>query len=143
FPAKAFAAVESSVTQGVRLRGVFPLILSVVATAAIAAPTIDFKAPRNFRAGTHPWWVEAGDFNGDGAPDLAVAEYNSSGVTLLLGDGTGRFGQPRGFPVGSGGIQTLAIADMSLDGRPDLVVPTSAGSVVVLLGDGAGGFALP
>jgi len=124
------------------LRGVSCLIIVLFSTAPGAATTIDFQAPRNFRAGFGPFWVEAGDFNGDGILDLAVAEYRDQSVSVLLGDGTGRFGPPRGFPI-NGGTQALAIADMNLDGRADLVVPTYSGSVDVLLGDGTGGFFAP
>ena len=31
------------------------------------------------------------DFNLDGRPDLATANFNSDNVTILLGDGTGNF----------------------------------------------------
>ena len=43
------------------------------------------------RAGDGPTAVAVGDFNGDTRPDLAVANYDSSDVTILLGDGAGNF----------------------------------------------------
>ena len=36
----------------------------------------------------------AGDFNGDGRTDLAVANYGSNDVSVLLGNGDGTFQDP-------------------------------------------------
>src|SRR5262249_47858972 len=47
-----------------------------------------------------PASVAVGDFNGDGKPDLAVANFNFIDVTILLGDGTGAF--PTSSSVGAG-----------------------------------------
>ncbi len=41
--------------------------------------------------GNNPTSAAAGDFNDDGIMDLAVANANSNNVTVLKGDGTGRF----------------------------------------------------
>ena len=35
--------------------------------------------------------MAVGDFNGDGKADLAVANYNSNNVSVLLGNGNGTF----------------------------------------------------
>src|SRR5262245_20557654 len=52
-----------------------------------------FRTAGFFAAGTFPVAVVAGDFNGDGKPDLAVANFGavffSGSVSLLLGDGMG------------------------------------------------------
>src|SRR5207249_3762775 len=57
-----------------------------------------FRAAVNYRAGTSPRAVGVGDFNGDGNPDLAVADYGAldvnsqftnSSVSVLLGNGDG------------------------------------------------------
>jgi hypothetical protein len=39
----------------------------------------------------HPNQVNVADLNGDGAPDLAVLSDAFESVTILLGDGKGRF----------------------------------------------------
>jgi hypothetical protein len=93
-------------------------------------------------AGSAPSALAAGDLNLDGKPDLAVANNGSANVSILLGDGAGGFQAAAGSPVGTGlGPFPLVVADLDLDGKPDLAVANnSADSVTILLGNGAGGF---
>ena len=59
------------------------------------------------------------DFDGDGIPDLVVANKNSVQPDLFLGRGDGSFGPSKGFDAG--GVQVvLAVGDFDADGRPDL-----------------------
>ena len=58
-------------------------------TSAAGFPAPSFAATRAFDAGAGPRAVTPGDFNGDGKPDLAVA--NSTGIAVLLGEGDGAF----------------------------------------------------
>jgi hypothetical protein len=94
------------------------------------------------RVGANPVSVAVGDFNGDGKPDLAVANSISDNVTILLGDGTGGFSQPAGSPLGLGGEpSSVAVGDFNGDGKPDLAVANlNSNNVTILLGDGSGGF---
>ena len=81
-----------------------------------------------------------GDFNSDGNPDLAVANYNSNNVSVLLGNGSGGFGAATNFPVGLTPV-SVAVGDFNRDGNPDLAVANySSNNVSVLLGNGSGGF---
>src|SRR5947209_1838064 len=48
---------------------------------------VSFGAPVNCAVGPSPVAVALGDFNGDGKPDLAVA--NNVSVSVLLGNGDG------------------------------------------------------
>ncbi|HYA18576.1 MAG TPA: FG-GAP-like repeat-containing protein [Bryobacteraceae bacterium] len=92
--------------------------------------------------GTSPGPVAVGDFNGDGIQDLAVASYGNNTVTVLLGNGSGRFTAATGspFPAGTGSIVTV-VGDFNGDGNQDLAITNySAGNVTVLLGNGSGGF---
>jgi hypothetical protein len=43
-----------------------------------------FQAAVNYGAGLFPNSVVVGEFNGDGKPDLAVANYHSNNVSVLL-----------------------------------------------------------
>ena len=81
-----------------------------------------------------------GDVNGDGKPDLAVANYGSNTVSVLLGNGAGGFGAKTDFATGTG-PHSVAIGDLNGDGKPDLAVANDGSNTVsVLLGNGAGGF---
>src|SRR5262245_35873623 len=98
-------------------------------------------------AGAMTCSLASADFNGDGAPDLAVAISRGRAVAILIGNGAGGFTAAPGSPVAVGGTpKTVLAAQVSGDGRPDLVVPVadSTGRVTgieILLGDGSGGFA--
>jgi hypothetical protein len=99
-----------------------------------------FQAARNFAAGNRPWSVAVGDFNGDGIPDLAVANSYSNNVSVLLGNGDGTFQAARNFAAGSFPL-SVAVGDLNGDGTLDLAVANSGGNnVSVLLGNGDGTF---
>jgi hypothetical protein len=88
--------------------------------------------------------VAVGDFNGDGKPDLAVANSSSNNVGVLLGNGDGTFQAAVHYAVGSG-PRSVAVGDFNGDGKPDLAVANSdfisgIGSISVLLGNGDGTF---
>jgi RHS repeat-associated protein/uncharacterized repeat protein (TIGR01451 family) len=84
-----------------------------------------------------PYWdtsyeVVVGDFNGDGKPDLAVANLGT--VSVLLGNGNGTF-QPEVKYGTAGGstIQPIAVGDFNGDGKTDLAVASVGGTNVAIL----------
>jgi len=95
-----------------------------------------------FAVGADPQSVAVGDFNGDGKPDLAIANKNDNTVTVLLGTGTGGFITAPGSPLPVGTNPTsVAAGDFNGDGKPDLAIANAgSNSVTVLLGSGTGGF---
>ena len=101
-------------------------------------------ATTNFAAGTTPSTVVIGDFNGDGRPDLAVANLFSNSVSILLGTGAGTYGAATTFAVGTGPY-SLAVGDLNGDGKLDLVVANQYNNNVSSLphssGDGSFGAA--
>lgn len=83
--------------------------------------TASFPERVEHPVGRGAWWVESGDLDGDGDLDLATADNSDSTISLLLGNDQGGFTQRTILPVCIG-PQSLAIADMNLDGKQDIVV---------------------
>jgi VCBS repeat protein/type IX secretion system substrate protein/FG-GAP repeat protein len=107
-----------------------------------------FKPRLDYDAGGDPMCVTIGDLNGDGKPDLSVANFDSASVSVLLGNGDGTFGPATAYPAWYN-PRSVAIGDLNGDGKPDLAVgsqyidfvPEAPSSVVaVLLGIGDGTF---
>ncbi len=83
------------------------------------------------------------NFNGDGNPDLAVANEGSSNVSIFLGNSDGTFGPPTLFSTGtSTSPQHIKAGDFNKDNNIDLVT-ANASNVSLLLGDGHGNFQAP
>jgi hypothetical protein len=97
-----------------------------------------FQAPVNYVAGSSAASVAVGDFNGDGIPDVVVANFFSADVSVLLGKGDGTFQTAINYPVGPSPL-TPVVKDFNGDGIPDLAVGF-AGGVRLLLGNGDGTF---
>jgi hypothetical protein len=101
-----------------------------------------FQAARAFGVGISPLSVAVGDFNGDGAADLVVADgyFLSDSVYVLLGNGNGSFQAPRNYTVGIGPV-SVTVGDFLGNGALDLAVANAGSdSVSVLLGNGDGSF---
>jgi hypothetical protein len=107
--------------------------LSGTLTAAPGSP---------FAVGPGPESVAVGDFNGDGIPDLAVANGASNNVTVVLGNGSGGYTTALGSPFTVGPTPvSVAVGDFNGDGIQDLAVANDvSNNVTVLLGSGSGGF---
>ncbi len=81
-----------------------------------------------FTVGIDPFQVAAADLNGDGLPDLAVANANSDSVSVLLNNTLqpGRFFPAVNYPCGLGPL-SVAVGDLNDDGLPDLAVAVADG----------------
>jgi Bacterial Ig-like domain (group 3)/FG-GAP-like repeat len=121
-----------------------------------------FQTAQIYRSGGyHAGSIFVADVNGDGKPDLAVANSCSTrancgqetggplgNVGVLLGNGDGTFQPATSYASGGGLADSVAIADVNGDGKADLVVgqqcldssTCKTGVVGVLIGTGDGSF---
>jgi hypothetical protein len=91
----------------------------------------------------YPLSVAIADLNGDGIPDLALADFNGNKVNVLLGKGDGTFTALSGAPSTGVSPNFIVAADFDGDGIPDLAVTDgNSNTVTVLLGKGDGTFTL-
>jgi elongation factor P hydroxylase len=107
-------------------------------TTPPGAAIVTFATQQTFPTGHGPRGVAAVDINGDGRPDLLVANYSDATISVLLN------ATPAGGPAPIFAAQqtcavgalpyAVSVADFNGDGRPDLAAPNAgAGSVSVLL----------
>jgi hypothetical protein len=95
--------------------------------------------------GTFPIATATGDLNGDGIPDVVVADRNSNTVSIFLStglDGTGRptYAAPTSLAVGTNPV-AIAIGDLDKDGHLDIAVACQGSNTAqIFWGDGSGKF---
>jgi hypothetical protein len=135
----------------------FPVTLSLLSgslgtgTTIAAAPTSTTFPQTTFNVGNNPVALAAKDFNGDGLPDIAVANQKDNSISILLNNNKGNFTQPSTSPILLGKNETgpaaiaSAVLRVSTTAVPtpaaDLVIANSSSNTVsVLLGNGDGTF---
>ncbi|HKN00972.1 MAG TPA: FG-GAP-like repeat-containing protein [Candidatus Binataceae bacterium] len=117
-------------------------------TTAPGAATPSFAAQQTFAVGVESTSVTTADVNGDGLPDLIIANFKSGTVSVLLnttapGATTLSFTAQQTFAVGNGPSSVTA-ADVNGDGKPDLIVADKSSNMVsVLLNTTAPGATAP
>jgi hypothetical protein len=131
----------------------FCLILAILFggfTSAISqvafAPVTSYSAPSTFPPSPHivyPRAVTAADVNGDGLPDLIVADAGQNQVLILTnyGNGTFHIGQNN---VKVGAFPTAVVAtDVNNDGKIDIIcTDENANSLTVMTNNGIGNFTI-
>ncbi len=93
---------------------------------------VNFYKPKvDFTVGANPRNITTADLDGDGKPDLVVANGNSNTLSVLHNTsssaniGAGSFAAKVDFASGSF-TEHVSIGDVDGDGKPDLVVVTNA-----------------
>jgi type II secretory pathway component GspD/PulD (secretin) len=127
----------------------YPVVLASYSSSLTTAPGTVIPSVSNssfptsdYPVGQKPAAVVAADFNGDGYPDLAVANEGDNTVSILLNNGSGSFSQGETIAVPPGPV-ALVGGDFNGDKNEDLaVVSSTAGMVSILNGNGDGTFKL-
>ena len=102
-------------------------------------------------SGSDPRAIAAGDFNGDAHTDLISANEGSSTVTIMLGDGMGAFAtdpSPEDVSAGSSPARRQPGRDRGVENTDShdnsnldaIIASRTSDQVLVLRGDGTGGF---
>ncbi|MDX6694381.1 MAG: hypothetical protein QOF02_1984 [Blastocatellia bacterium] len=100
-----------------------------------------FAAKVDYTLGGNPTSVAAGDFNGDGKPDLAVTDSSNNALSVLINNGNGAFAAKVDYPTGSSPA-FVAVGDFNGDAKPDLATANYGGNTIsVLINNGNGTFA--
>jgi hypothetical protein len=85
--------------------------------------------------------LAAADFNGDGRPDLAIANWDNATISIFLRQANNTWSQEgTAIPVGVN-PRYITAADFNGDGQPDLAVSNLGSGTVTILLRQAGGFA--
>ena len=106
-----------------------------------------------FKTAPAPWEVHIADINHDGKPDLVIIPYDrdaktrggEANVTVLMGDGTGRFTALKGSPFSLGACaQPTEVVAADLTGGPllDIAVTCVNSAQLALLTPENGGYRL-
>ena len=123
-------------------RSMLSLIVAALAILFCAAPVevgSRFENVTVVPTGAQPAFVVTADLNGDGATDIAAANGGANDVSIIYGDGFGRFSRPT-HVAALPSPHLLATADADDNGRLDLFVTAHDSNEVVVLLNGEKAF---
>src|SRR3954463_9055088 len=107
----ALALLGCLVIGTVALAGPGPYrYVPVTAAPGVLCESISFATPVTYVLGVQPRSATGGDFNRDTHPDVAVSDYSSRSVTILLGNANGTFQPGVSYLVGFHPV-SLAMGD--------------------------------
>ena len=86
--------------------------------------------------------VAVADFNGDGIPDIVVADQGQNAIDIFLGKGDGTFSVSTISPGANFFANEVVTGDFNGDGKADFAAHTNSGGINVWLGNGDGTFTL-
>lgn len=120
--------------------------VSVLRNQTPSGGALAFGAATSFGTGTWPRCVVTGDVNGDGKLDLLTSNLASDSVSVLLNQtpdgGVAAFAAAVSYSVAPS-PSSVAVADLSGDGKLDLVATGFQSKVTVRLGQAGGVFGAP
>jgi len=147
FPTKTGDFPDHAAAADLDLDGDLDLLLSIFSgTLGLVVLPGDGSgsvgAPIGTPTGAVPRDVAVGRFDADAFPDVVLLNATTGALELWTGVGNLTFAQHASVPL-AGTARFVRAADVDANGAFDAVVLMSQGDFVLLLGDGAGGFAAP
>ena len=106
-------------------------------TTAQAAPVVNFAAPQSFTTGANAIGVVAGDIDGDGKPDIVVANDYGGSISVLIdttpaGAASASFASQQVFIAGAFPFAPIVV-DINGDGSEDVIAADNAREAVSVL----------
>jgi len=125
----------------------FLIIIMTLLALLLATPNVTsaadlcFESPVTYPSGDGSFGVIAADLDGDIHNDLAVANWYSGDLSVLLNNGDGTFATAVNYPI-STCANSVCAADLNDNGYKDLVVTSDRflSNVAVLMNNGDGTF---
>lgn len=118
------------------------LFVSIAGHALAQSPA--FGSPLVLAGQKVPLAIAAGDFNGDGAPDIALANSESQTISIFLANGAGGFSPAATITLPLGCLAAyLTTGNFTGAAGPDLLAVCPLGGLVVVPNKGHGTFGAP
>ncbi len=116
-----------------RIRSVFLAALMVFSTTLALATTASASVARNYTTNRDPTDVAIGDFNCDGANDMAIATDGTHSITILWNDGNGDFSERQDIWVAGNtsrnadwdefaNVEQVEVGEFTGDDAPDIAI---------------------
>jgi FG-GAP-like repeat len=88
-------------------------VATLIAASQSPSQTLSFKRT-DYPVGKSPAGIATGDFNKDGRPDLVVANFSGSSISVLLGKKDGTFQTATAIPTAVSPL-AVVVADFNRD----------------------------